>query len=166
MPQNATPPADEKPATVEGTVTNALTGEPLLRAHVSLQGMGGGARQNLSALTDAEGKFSLSVPAGSYAATAERVGFANTADRPGRMGIQVVVRGGDQKNEVKLKLNPAGAITGRITDADGEPVEGVFVSAEGGPMRGMQPSDDETDNAWPNAGHALSPTATLRSLGW
>src|SRR4051794_8863569 len=98
-------PADDKPATIEGTVTNALTGEPLLRAHVSLRGMSGKDRRNIPALTDAEGKFSVSVPPGSYSAAAERVGFTNTADRQGRMGAQVTVSAGDKK-EVKLKLNP------------------------------------------------------------
>src|SRR5262245_50734560 len=87
----AQPPADDKPATVEGSVTNALTGEPLLRAHVSLRGMAGATRRNIGALTDAEGKFSVTVPAGSYSAMAERVGFTNTADRQGRTGAQVVV---------------------------------------------------------------------------
>jgi protocatechuate 3,4-dioxygenase beta subunit len=130
-------PTDDKPATVEGTVTNALTGEPLLRVHVSLRGMAGNTRRNLGALTDAEGKFSFTAPAGSYSVTAERAGFSPTNDRQGRMGAQVVVSAGDKKDGVKIRLNPNAAITGRVTDADGEPMEGVSVTALGGPMRGM-----------------------------
>jgi len=130
--------------TVQGTVTNALTGEPLLRARVTLNGMSGRTRRNLAAMTDAEGKFSLEAPEGTYAATAERVGFTTTADRQGRAGAQVTVRAGD-KAEVKLKLNPNSAISGKVTDADGEPVEGVTVSAEGGPARGMMPSATTDD---------------------
>src|SRR5581483_7118764 len=102
--------------TVQGTVTNALTGEPLLRARVTLNGMSGRTRRNLAAMTDAEGKFSLEAPEGTYAATAERVGFTTTADRQGRAGAQVTVRAGD-KAEVKLKLNPNSAISGKVTDA-------------------------------------------------
>src|SRR6476620_5370937 len=93
-------PPDDKPATVSGTVTNALTGEPLLRAHVSLRGMAGPTRQTFGAITDAAGKFSFSVAAGSYSAVAERVGFSRTADRQGRMGAQVQVRAGDKKDDV------------------------------------------------------------------
>jgi protocatechuate 3,4-dioxygenase beta subunit len=130
-------PTDDKPATVEGTVTNAVTGEPLLRAHVSLRGMAGNTRRNIGALTDAEGKFSFTAPAGSYSVMAERVGFNPTNDRQGRMGVQVVVSAGDKKDGLKIKLNPNAAITGRVTDADGEPMEGVTVTAVGGPMRGM-----------------------------
>ena len=137
-------PADDKPATVQGTVTNALTGEPLLRARVTLRGMSGNARRNLGALTDAEGKFSIDVPEGSYTATVERVGFTTTADRQGRTGAPVAVRAGD-RTEVKLKLNPNSAITGKVADADGEPMEGIIVSAEGGPGRGMMPSATTDD---------------------
>jgi hypothetical protein len=129
-------PADENPATIDGTVTNALTGEPLLRAHVTLRGMAAASRRNIAALTDAEGKFSATVPAGSYTVTADRVGFTHTADRLGRLGISAMVRAGD-RTEVKLKLNPNGAITGRVVDENGEPVEGVNVFVEGGTTRGI-----------------------------
>jgi protocatechuate 3,4-dioxygenase beta subunit len=66
-------------------------------------------------------------------ATAERVGFTFTADRSGRVGVQLAVRSGDKKDDIKLKLTPSGAISGRVTDADGEPMEGIFVSVMGGP---------------------------------
>ena len=131
--------ADDKPAGVEGTVTNALTGEPLVRAHVTLRGIAGGEARNLGALTNAEGKFSIaSLPAGSYTVTTDHVGFTAVIEH-GRTGVQVELRAGDKKDDVKLKLMPTGAITGRVVDADGEPAEGITVSAERGSM-GMRAS--------------------------
>src|SRR5689334_20066892 len=81
--QTAATSADENPATVQGTVTNALTGEPVLRARVLVRGTSGRERKNINTVTDAEGKFSVSVPSGFYSATAERLGYTSTADRQG-----------------------------------------------------------------------------------
>jgi hypothetical protein len=108
-----------KPASVEGVVTNSLTGAPVPRAHVHLQ-----AESQYSAITAADGRFSIGgIAPGSYWATAERVGFATT--------INIAVKAGDSKSDIEIKLVPTGAISGRVTDADGEPMQGVSVAAQG-----------------------------------
>lgn len=123
-------PAEEKPARIEGIVTNALTGEPLLRAHILCDGFAAGKQQQFGAMTTAEGKFSITgLPAGNYNLTAERVGFIPPLES-GRRGMSVLLRPGDSKSDVKLKLTPTGAILGRVVNADGDPVEGASVSAE------------------------------------
>jgi hypothetical protein len=125
-------PADDKPASIEGTVTNSLTGEPLVRAHVALRGSGSNAR-SYGALTTAEGKFSVtSVAPGTYQASAERAGFFAPSGTDGRTTVEIVLRGGDKKDNLKLKLAPLGAITGRVLDADGGPMESIQVSAADG----------------------------------
>src|SRR6266542_5688935 len=121
--------ADEKPAGVAGMVTNALTGEPVARAQVSLNGMG----RRLPGVTSEAGKFSITdVPAGAYMVFVRRVGFTQTADRTAKNWVEIVLRAGDSKDDLKLKLTPAGAITGRVIDADGEPMEAVMVSGDSG----------------------------------
>jgi len=130
------PPADEKPAGVSGVVTNSVTGEPLLRAHVTLQGgfnPSNQTPQTFGAMSDAEGKFSITaLRPGSYSVSAERIGFTMATSTDGGNRIQVTVKSGDTKDDLKLKLVPDGAIAGRVVDADGEPVEGVAVAADTG----------------------------------
>ena len=54
----------------------------------------------------------------------------------------VTLAAGDRKEDLKLKLTPTGAITGRILDAEGEPIPGADVRAEG-PRGSYQASSDE-----------------------
>jgi protocatechuate 3,4-dioxygenase beta subunit len=122
----AVPAWAQEKASVTGTVTNSLTGAPVLRAHVILRG----GQQKFGALTNGEGKFSIAgIPPGSYLVTAERVGFAPPA--VSFRAPQLALRAGDAKDSVDVKLTPVGAIAGRVLDADGEPIQSVDVSAEG-----------------------------------
>ena len=47
------PPADPNSASVEGVVLNAVTGEPVLRAHVTIGGYANGKQQSYGAMTTA-----------------------------------------------------------------------------------------------------------------
>ena len=110
----AAPALAQQAAQLTGTVTNALTGLPVARAHVSLRG-----EKNFGAVTNGEGKYSISgVPAGNYRVGAERVGFT-TENRSGAGGVELHI--GD--NSFDVKLFPLGGIGGRVVDADGEPVQ-------------------------------------------
>jgi hypothetical protein len=128
-----TPPAaTDQPASVSGVVTNSVTGEPIVRAHVSLRPMSNRpntTQQPYGAMTDAEGKFSItSVPPATYMVSAERGGFeAAPMSRE-------VIKAGDKKEDFKLKLTPDGAIAGRVLDAGGDPVERAPVTADSGGM--------------------------------
>ncbi len=129
LSQNAPPP--DKTATVEGTVTNSVTGEPILRAHVSLMGFTNGTQQTFGALTDAAGKFSVTgLPPGSYSVQAERTGFTAARDRSGAYGPTTSLQAGDKTDGIKLKLIPDGSISGRVVDPDGEPLESIQITAE------------------------------------
>ncbi len=129
-------PGEIKPAAVQGVVTNAITGEPVLRAHVSLRGAmptAGGQPKNYGALTDAEGKFAITgLEPGGYGFAAEKPGFLMPVENAGGgRATFLTLRPGDSKTDFTFKLLPAGAITGRVLDGAGEPAEGITVSASG-----------------------------------
>jgi hypothetical protein len=124
--------ADDKPAVISGTVVDAATGGPIVRAHVTCDGYVAGKSQQFGALTNAEGKFSISaLPPGAYQLGAERIGYVAPVEN-GASGVRTTLRAGETKSDVKLKLEQTGAILGRVVDADGNPVEGVHVVAETG----------------------------------
>jgi hypothetical protein len=117
-----------KPASVEGIATNAVTGAPVPRAHVTLEGESEGQSVQYGTTSGADGKFSITdIATGSYSLAVKRVGFVRPHDR-----VRLTLKSGDTRTGIEVKLTPTGAITGRVTDADGEPVEGVTVFAEGG----------------------------------
>ncbi|HJZ95028.1 MAG TPA: carboxypeptidase regulatory-like domain-containing protein, partial [Candidatus Solibacter sp.] len=103
----------------------------------------GNAQQVFGTLTDAEGKFTIStVLKGSYMIAADRVGFVDLTPGSGSHPLELK-DAGDKKNGVKFNLTPTGAITGRVLDANGEPMEGVMVGLEiGGNQQHGTTTDD------------------------
>lgn len=80
---------------------------------------------NAGAVTDAEGKYRLTgVPAGTYTLT---VSGAYVIRASGRAKT-VTVREGQESDGTDLTLERGGVITGRVLDADGQPVIGAQVS--------------------------------------
>jgi hypothetical protein len=132
--QSQAAPPTEEPASVAGVIANSLTGEPLLRAHIQLQlvGAGGPGNQSYGAMTNSEGKFSITkMPPGHYMITMDRIGFVVPLNAAGNRTSDITLGAGDKKDTLKLTLTPVGAITGRVLDADGEPVQNANVAAEG-----------------------------------
>jgi hypothetical protein len=112
-------------ASVDGLVTSSLTGERLARVHVILKDPANKTGVQYGAQTTDEGKFSVAgIAPGSYLVSGERVGFAGGRAR-------VTLKADDKKSDLEVKLTPVGAITGRVTDAEGRPVERASVIAEG-----------------------------------
>lgn len=124
--------AEDKLAAVSGTVVDAATGAPIVRAHVTCDGYQAGKAQQFGALTNSEGKFSISnLPPGTYQLSAERIGYVAPIEG-GTPGLRTTLREGVKKSDVKLKLERTGAILGRVLDADNNPLEGVRVIIETG----------------------------------
>ena len=127
----------QEPATVEGQVLNAATGEPLKRASVTLRRSSSsetsGAPRGYTAMTDASGRFAIAgaVP-GEYRLSARRNGFVD-ADYGSRdylrAGATVTLKPGQRMGDVVFQMTPHGVITGRVVDEDGEPVAGVRMQA-------------------------------------
>jgi hypothetical protein len=116
-----------KTASLQGTVVNAVTGQPIPRAHVEFRGESNGL---FGALTAGDGSFSITgLPPGKYDGDAERVGFVRDNGAFGHPAL--TLQSDEYKTDVTIKLVPTGAILGRIIDADGEPVEGASVDISG-----------------------------------
>ncbi|WP_238705728.1 cell wall-binding repeat-containing protein [Serinicoccus chungangensis] len=94
---------------VEGTVTDAASGDPLSRAQVSLEGP---LERELT--TDAEGRYRALVSAGDYAVTASSFGWvAGTAE------VTVPVDG-TVVQDFALDRAPTGTLSGTVTDGSGQ----------------------------------------------
>ena len=153
--------APETKAAISGSVVRATTGEPIVRATITLthvsgpgnglaprgganaggpaagaRGRGGQPQQqslNVTATTDDQGRFQFKdLEAGSYRIVAARNGFARqeygqrSFNRPGTV---LNVGAGQTINDVAFKLIPAGTISGRVMDSNGEPLVGVTIQA-------------------------------------
>jgi protocatechuate 3,4-dioxygenase beta subunit len=135
---HAQPAEGVKPATVEGQVVNAKTGQPIRRANLTLRpltvpaGTGGGNTIMMqqaapyAVSSDGEGKFRFeNVEPGVYRLGAERQGFvrhqygARTAMSG---GTPLRLAAGDSLKKIDMKMTPQAVITGRIYDEEGEPL--------------------------------------------
>ena len=138
------PPQQEQTgkASIEGSVVDALTHEPVKKASVMLNG-----RVGLTAVTDASGHFAFrQLPAGQYSVQAQSERYP-----VGRLGFEftrqtsVSVAGEEQKRDVTLSLTPGASVRGRILDEEGSPMPQCAVSA-------MQRTTTERGNGLVNAG--------------
>jgi hypothetical protein len=125
-----TPGAQKQPArdcAASGTVVNALTGEPILRAMVSFSDVA----SEPGAASDEKGHWAIAnLTCGTRMPTATRDGFlpANGnlpgAEAEKRM-IQLV--SGTPVTDVKIPLIPGGVVSGTVRDFYGDPLHGAQV---------------------------------------
>ena len=138
-------------ASVEGVVTKPGGGEPLAGARVSLIRANSGkpdpvealppgpvngieaSSSPLSTTSEDDGRFTLrNVPPGDYTLSVEsrRYGSAVYGQRvPGSPGSTVSLRAGERLADIRISMVPTGAIAGRITGRNGEPVVRALVQA-------------------------------------
>lgn len=91
---------------IAGIVTNAAGGAPLSGAEVSTG--------NISAITGADGRYSLLVEAGTHTVTASKYGFATKSD------TVTVAEGGGATLNFALTAVPLVTVSGRVTDGSGK----------------------------------------------
>ena len=117
--------AQDQTGRVEGVVLDAATHQPIRKATVSLNftGMTRGANQNngpQTTTTDFNGGFSFSaLPAGDYRVI---VTHQNYPQDRGGVAKSVRVSAGETASRLTLELVPGGAISGRVVDEDGDPL--------------------------------------------
>ncbi len=111
---------EEEKCSIEGRVTNAVTGEPLRRVVLTLGGPG-----RVTAETDESGQFAFQgLAAGRYTLVADRAGYAKQiygARGSSTSGTPLVLVAGQQLKDIFFKMAPAAVISGRVLDEDGEP---------------------------------------------
>src|SRR5580704_3731463 len=107
---------------VAGTVINALTGEPIRKALVQING-----QQQRTAFSDGDGRFQFdAIPAGPVSLSAQKPGYFGEHELRTPMVRQVEV--GPKSESVVLKLTPEGVIAGKVTTTAGMPLEHVPVT--------------------------------------
>ena len=115
-----------KPGSIEGNVANAVTGEPVKKAVVTLQNLGPQPNQtrvvNKTALTDAAGHFRFdAVEPGSYQVAADRDGFKPSFQARGAR-VPVPVAEDQHVEDVSLRMLPLATVEGHVFDDDGDPL--------------------------------------------
>src|SRR5579863_2249958 len=112
-----------KPGSIEGTVTNSLTQEPVKKATVMLSGPQLSDGSPASAMTDATGHFHFeNVKPGSYVVRAERDGFSGVRDRRPGLFSPITVAEDQHVQDIAVQLTPLGVVSGHVLDEDGDPL--------------------------------------------
>jgi hypothetical protein len=128
--------ADLRTATIEGTVKNLKTGEPLadVRVTATPEVTPGSttpvptATATKTATTDADGKFSVTaVPPGRYLLSATRTLFFRPRRDAGLTALTLAE--GQRLTGVQVLLAPTAVIAGRVVDENREPLRSVRVEA-------------------------------------
>jgi len=118
---------------VEGAVTNKLTGTPVKGAHVIYTRIASGsipAASPISRDTDLQGHFHLEMGPGSYRLWVEREGFARQnygSPVPEGTGSILTVAPRQELHDISFRITPLGALSGRVFDQDGGPLQGVGI---------------------------------------
>jgi len=96
-------------------------GQPIRKANVQLNGRQGPSAAQYSAITDAQGQFTIDdLQPGRYIVVVERPGFVQSGT--GSRLTTISVQPGSGRNELIVHMQPAAIITGKIVDLDGDPI--------------------------------------------
>jgi protocatechuate 3,4-dioxygenase beta subunit len=80
--------------------------------------------------TDAEGKFTFSdIKPGPYRLSAEHIGFFLVDEKDRSIRSQALTLQSGEAKDLVLRMQPAGVITGKVLDRDGDPMPSVTVTA-------------------------------------
>jgi hypothetical protein len=146
VPPSQMPPRDRRPvprtgtSSLRGRVVDALTGQPLVHAQVRLNGTG----RNTTIVTDVSGLFAFGgLPGGRYFVWASKPGYIGAsfplAGRTLRAASGLDVADGQVLENVTVPLYRGSAISGRVVDAYGDPVENAMVQVVPAPgSRGLR----------------------------
>ena len=129
--------------TLNGTVVNSVTGEPVGRALVRVLGP-----VQRTAFTDQEGHFQIEGVQEGSPLGAQKPGYFSPMALDGGGSNRVGIVGPDA-GPVTLKLTPQSVISGRVTDIAGDPIERL-------PVRLTERSVREGRQRWDSLGFAES----------
>jgi hypothetical protein len=118
---------------IRGRVVAADSGRPLRRARITITApeLGQSQEGRRTATTNLEGRFEFKdLPAARYRVSVTRGGYLPLdygQRRPGELGRPLQLAEGQVLEQLDFALPRMGVISGRITDENGEPIEGVSV---------------------------------------
>lgn len=122
--------------TVEGRVTNSVTGEPVAGASVRLLDR---HSYLYTASTDSSGSYRVvGLDDGEYTGEFARDGFQDNSH--GTPSVKVT---GDVPARIDARLNPWGSLSGRVVDEEGQPARKVAVEASPGGGSGVTDENGE-----------------------
>ena len=128
-PRDSSTATQSGTATIRGRVVAADTQEPLRNARVAL----GGISSVQPVFTGDDGRFLFSnLPSGKYTLSARKAGYAATSfgqRRPDLPPIPIALEAGSVFSNAELRMPRSAAISGRITDEFGDPLEPATVTA-------------------------------------
>src|SRR5262245_24474098 len=132
LTQAATVPQQQQSrASITGYIVKMGSSDPISKAIVTITGAG--RSQTFSATTTTGGQFSFqNLEPGQYRLSATRSGYVRMeygARTPNRPGLPITLNAGQKLTDVVLPLMPAGTISGRVYERDGEPLANVSVEA-------------------------------------
>ena len=125
-PRDRLPPPRVGTSTLKGRVVDGVTGVPVARARVRI-----GVRPLV--VTDASGTFVFAgLPAGQYTLSVEKVGYRSAAYPLRGRGMRptskpLILPDGQTVDGINVPLYRGGVITGRVVDANGDPLESVQI---------------------------------------
>lgn len=131
-------------STVEGRVVEAHSGDPAKPIRKALIVLKHGQEPGTGAYSDDKGHYRLQVEPGAYSVIVERDGYVAA---PQSKTKTITVQAGQSAADVNLELIRTGAVSGRVVDADGEPMPHVSVQLRavrkkgGGPLYGSATDD-------------------------
>ena len=118
-------------ATLEGVITRAGTTETVPRVSVVVTMVQGQLGDVQTVLTDDSGRFAVrNLRPGAHRIFATTDGYVRGEygqRAPGRPGTPVDLMAGENRRGIAIAMTPTAVIAGRIVDADGKPMPGVFV---------------------------------------
>src|SRR5579872_3215595 len=116
--------------TISGTVVES-NGDPVRKAVVTVTWQGQ-PRSWATQRTDASGKFQFeNLPAGKYDLRATKAGIGTAvygATTTHELGDVLILEDGGTLSGLKLRFIHTSSVTGRVVDAEGDPVQGANVS--------------------------------------
>jgi hypothetical protein len=131
--QSGAAPAKPTGAVVRGTVVDAASGKPIPMVRMRLATVKPSATPDHHARTDAEGRYEFrDVAPGPVHVTASKARYVTLQHGqvpPASSGRPIEIKAGAVLERIDFALPRASAITGRIVDDFGEPVEHATVSA-------------------------------------
>ena len=133
--QNGEAPVSAQPAAtdagLEGIVVSSVGGAPLRKAAVRLISSDETQKEEgESAVTDSQGHFSFTgLPARDYILSVSHPGYVTPSRHGENAVLHYTLAAGQQIKDIVVRLTPAAVLRGRVTDADGDPIDQIDVVA-------------------------------------